>query len=244
MRARAVLRRARMVVVQDAAQARPHLLDLGVRSQPLESGRGDALTCILAALAEGEVAWLAMQIGEMAGAARHLVEELLERGVDLASVPGASAMVSGLVAAGLPANQFTALGHLPSSPLDRAKLWSRVVHDDMTLVCEVEPGDLGEVLREVLASLGDRRIAVCGQDVWRGLASEVPASEWGGPVTLVLAGAGPDSDWTRERVLDQVRVSLDAGASLRDTVREVARRSGWSRRQVYELAILSSRDEP
>ena len=244
MRARDVLCRVRMVVVQDAAQARPHLLALGVQGRLLESGGRDDLTSILAALAEGEVAWLAMRIGEMAGAAQHLVEELLARGIDLVSVPGASAMVSGLVAAGLPADRFTALGPVPSSHVGRAELWSSVVHDQMTLVCEVGPGDLGEVLHEVLAYLGDRRIAVCGENVWRGLVSEAQEFEWKGPVTLTIAGADPALDWSRERVLDAVRASLGAGASLRDTAREVARRSGWSRRQVYELAMLLSRDEP
>jgi len=244
MRAHDVLCRARMVVVQDAAQARPHLLDLGVQGRLLESGHQDALTSILVALAEGEVAWLVMRIGEIAGAARHLAEELLARGVDFVSVPGASAMVSGLVAAGLPADRFTALGPVPSSRVDRAELWARVVHDQMTLVGEVGPGDLGEVLREVLAYLGDRRIAICGETVWRGLVSEAQEFESEGPVTLTIAGAGADSGWSRERVLDEVRDSLDAGASLRDTAREVARRSGWPRRQVYELAMLLSRDEP
>jgi 16S rRNA (cytidine1402-2'-O)-methyltransferase len=232
-----------MVVVKDVAQARPHFLDLGVPGRLLESVRGDALTSILAALAKGDVAWVVMRVGDVGGAARHLVDELLARGVDLVSVPGASTMVSGLVAAGLPADRFTALGPVPPLPADRAELWSRFVHDQMTLVCEVGPGDLGEVLHEIRAYVGDRRIAVCGEDVWRGLVSEALEFEWDEPVTLTIAGAGTDSDWSRERVLDEVRASLDAGASLRDTAREVARRSGWPRRQVYELAMSASRDE-
>jgi 16S rRNA (cytidine1402-2'-O)-methyltransferase len=202
------------------------------------------LTSILSALAEGEVAWLVMQIGEWTGFMQHLVDALLARGVDLVSVPGSSALVSGLAASGLPADRFTALGRVPGSPVDRLALWSRFAQDPMTLVCQVRSQDVGEVLNEILSQLGDRRIAVCsGGHVWRGQASESPGGEWEGPVTLAIAGADAGPDWSRERVLDEVRVSLDAGASLRDTAREVSRRSGWPRRQVYELAMLASRDD-
>jgi 16S rRNA (cytidine1402-2'-O)-methyltransferase len=244
-RARAVLRRAELIVVQDVAAVGPRLSELGAQGKRVDSSREDALACILAAAAEGEVAWLVPRLGEVAGPAQQLLEALVSHGVDLVSVPGASALVSGLVAAGLPADRFTALGFVPASPEDRSALWSRVVHDPVTLVCEVAPEDVEAVLREVLAHLGDRRIAVCeAGDVWRGQVSEALWFEWEGPVTLTISGAGRDADWSRERVLDAVRLSLDAGTSLRDTAREVSRRSGWPRRQVYELAMSASRDAP
>jgi 16S rRNA (cytidine1402-2'-O)-methyltransferase len=240
-----VLCRAGLVVVQGVAQVGPHLLELGVQGQLVDSACGDTLARILAALAEGEVAWLVLRVDEMAGSAQQLVDALLARGLDLVSVPGASATVHGLVAAGLPADRFTALGLVPALPEERLALWTRVSHDPMTLVCEVGHGDVSVVLAEVLVHLGDRRIAVCQEgDVWRGQVSEFDPSEWGGPVSLTIAGAGEDSDWSKERVLDEVRALLGAGTSLRDTAREVARRSGWPRRQVYELAMLASRDEP
>jgi 16S rRNA (cytidine1402-2'-O)-methyltransferase len=152
-------------------------------------------------------------------------------------------MVGGLVASGLPADRFTALGVLPASQAERVVLWPGVAREAVTVVCEVRADDMGEVLEEIQAHLGDRRIAVArGGDVWRGRASQAEALEWSGTVTLAIEGTAPDQAWTRERVLAEVRGLLDAGASARDTIREVARRSGWPRRQVYELALLASRD--
>lgn len=244
LRAREVMRRAGLIVVQDVYAVRPGLDGMGCCSPLLASGQDDALARILAALAESEVAWLVMRIGELAGPTERLVCALLDQGVELVSVPGASALADGLVVSGLPADRFTALGPLPVSKMDRSALWSRFAHESMTLVCEVWAGDLCEVLGEVRAHLGDRRIALCqGQTVWRGLASKAATDEWEGRVTLTIAGAGLEPDWTQERVLDELCTLLGAGTSPRDAAREVARRSGWPRRQVYEWALLVSRDE-
>ena len=244
LRARDVLCRACLVVVYEEDQACLRLENVGVQTRLVESGDADALERVLAALAQGEVAWLVMGLDELAGPANRLLCALLDQGVELNSVPGASIAVEELVASGLPVDRFTALGVLPSLPTERLALWSRFARDSLTVVCEVQGEDLSEVLREALAHLGERRI-VMGQadEVWRGKMSEGATLDWHGDATLVIEGAGSDLDWAQERVLDEVRVLLDAGASLRDTAREVARRSGWSKRQVYEWALRASREE-
>jgi 16S rRNA (cytidine1402-2'-O)-methyltransferase len=209
----------------------------------LESGRKDALARITSALAEGEVAWLALDLDEWSGPAQGLLRALLGRGAELVSVPGASSWVAGLVASGLPADRFTALGVLPGSPAERGALWVRSAREPLTLVCEVRGEDLDAVLDEALTDLGDRPFAVYqAGEVWRGRVRESCAWEWAGRVTLVLGGAATEPDWTRERVLEEVRALLDAGTSTSATARDVARRSGWPRRRVYELALLASRD--
>jgi 16S rRNA (cytidine1402-2'-O)-methyltransferase len=221
------------------------LAEVGVQAEVLESGCEGALARVVSALAEGEVAWMALGMDEWSGPAHELVRALLERGVELVAVPGGSSWVAGLVASGLPADRFTALGLLPRSPSERLSLWSRFAHESLTLVCEVCGEDLAEALAEVWAHLGDRPVAVYqAGEVWRGTAREGAAWDGSGRVVLAIAGAGSEPEWTRERVQREVQALLDAGASPSDTAREVARRSRWPRRQVYELVLLVSRDEP
>jgi 16S rRNA (cytidine1402-2'-O)-methyltransferase len=244
LRAREVLGRARLVVARDVGWVRGCLGGLGSEARLLASGDEGALTQILEALAAGEVAWLVRELDDLAGTAQELLHALLEQGVELVSVPGGSERMGGLVASGLPADRFTALGPLPTSPAARAALWQRYAGERLTLVCEVQGEDMGAVLGEAAAHLGARRVAVCqGEEVWRGPVDEVDLSGWAGRVTLVIEGAGDAPQWTRERALDEVRLMLAAGASARDTAREVARRAGWPRRQVYELALSASREE-
>jgi 16S rRNA (cytidine1402-2'-O)-methyltransferase len=244
LRARDLLSRVDLILVQDADRVRPYLEELGPQALLLESGGEGALAGILAALAEGEAAWLVMRISELAGETQALLRALLAEGVDLVSVPGASPMVEGLVASGLPADRFTALGPLPVDREERAALWAVYAHEPATTVCEVRAEDLGAVLSEVLTYLDDRRIAVCqGQDVWRGHVSDPDLTGWEGWVTLVIGGADTTPDWTQERVMDEVRAALAAGGSPSGVAREISRRSGWARRKVYELALEASRGE-
>jgi 16S rRNA (cytidine1402-2'-O)-methyltransferase len=244
LRAREVLGRACLVLARDEGWARGRLEGLGSKARLLASGDEAALAHVLEALAEGEVAWLVQELDDLAGAAQALVCALLGRGVELVSVPGGSERVGGLAVSGLPADRFTALGPLPGSPVERAALWRRYAGERLTLVCEARGEELDEVLGEAAAYLGERRVAVYqGEEVWRGPASEADTSGWAGRVTLVIEGAGAEPEWTEERVVEEVRAMLEAGASARDTAREVARRSGRPRRQVYELALSASREE-
>jgi 16S rRNA (cytidine1402-2'-O)-methyltransferase len=244
LRAQEVLGRAGLVVAQDGGWARSCLEGLDSEARLLASGDEGALAQILEAWAAGEVAWLVRELDDLAGTAQALVHALLERGVELISVPGGSESMGALVASGLPADRFTALGPLPASPAQRVALWQRHAHERLTLVCEARGEDLDVVLREAAAHLGARRVAVCqGEAVWRGPVDEVGTPGWAGRVTLVIEGAGAEPEWTRERVREEVRAMLAAGASARDTAREVARRSGWPRRQVYELALVSREEE-
>jgi 16S rRNA (cytidine1402-2'-O)-methyltransferase len=244
LRAREVLARALLVVARDVEWARGRLEGLGSEARLL--GSGDEGTCaqIVEALTAGEVAWLVGELDDLAGAAQGLVGALLNRGVELVSVPGGSQVLGGLVASGLPADRFTALGRLPPSPAERAALWQRFAGETMTLVCEAQGENLDEVVGEVVAQLGARRIAIGqGETVWRGLARVAELSGWVGRVTLAIEGAGAEPEWTQERVLEAVRAMLAGSASARDTAREIARRSNWPRRQVYGLALSLLREE-
>jgi 16S rRNA (cytidine1402-2'-O)-methyltransferase len=244
LRAREVLCRVGLLVVQVPERVRPQLEQVGVQVRLLASGHEEAVERILAALAEGEVAWAIARIDDLQGPGQRLARALLDQGVELVSVPAGSTMVRALASSGLPADRFTALGRLPFSREMRVALWQRFGRDAITLVCEAPAEALGEILGEIVTHLGDRRIAIGqGDDVWRGPASEAEPLGWNGCVTLAIAGAGSVPDWSRDRVQDEVRALLAAGTSPRDTARQVAQRSGWPRRRVYELALLVSRDE-
>jgi hypothetical protein len=54
---------------------------------------------------------------------------------------------------------------------------------------------------------------------------------------LVIEAAGQGLAWTKDQVRAKVRELLVTGASPRDIAGEVAQRSGWSKREVYRLAV-------
>jgi 16S rRNA (cytidine1402-2'-O)-methyltransferase len=107
------------------------------------------------------------------------------------------------------------------------------------------PHRLSAALEDLLAVLGDRQLAVAGEltkmyeDIFRGSISqaktyfaEQPAR---GEYTLVVAGQSETREKWTETQLDAALVhELGTGAPLSQIAKEIARQSGWPRRQVYQ----------
>jgi 16S rRNA (cytidine1402-2'-O)-methyltransferase len=243
LRALCILQRASLVVAKDGAFARALLEPHGVHA-PLCELEGYSPQAILEALQDGDVAWLLARVTELSGPAGRLFRALLERGVELVSVPGACAAIAGLVMSGLPADRFTFLGLLPESSKERHALLQCIAHERLTIVCEVTACCLSDALGDVLDLLGDRRIALCAdQNVWRGRAKQAQTPSGAGQLTLVIEGAEAERTWSEERVRDVVNEMLTAGQSPRDVAREVAQRSGWPKREVYRMALIAKQGE-
>jgi 16S rRNA (cytidine1402-2'-O)-methyltransferase len=86
------------------------------------------------------------------------------------------------------------------------------------------------------------------EEYWRGTISSgiehFKAKEPRGEFTLVVEGKGKEerSTWTKEELLKAIRKELKAGKSAKETSAELAERSGWNKKEVYNLAHHSSKD--
>jgi len=85
-----------------------------------------------------------------------LAERAHQRGLSVIPVPGPSAVMAALAAAGFPADRFLFLGFLPKRGTARARALDRVAECDMTTVCYEAPGRTVALL-QVLAE----RLSAC-----------------------------------------------------------------------------------
>ena len=123
-------------------------------------------------------------------------------------IPGASAVLSALVAAGLAAPRFTFEGFLPRSGRERRERLARIAADDRACVIYEAPGRVAATLRDLAAAIAgapvaavggaasasagtpDRRAAVCREltklheEVVRGPLAELAARAAAGELTL------------------------------------------------------------
>ena len=128
-----------------------------------------------------------------------LVTQALASGIRVVPVPGPSAVLAALSASGLAGEAFVFLGSLPRQAGPRGRLLLQMRAEHRTLVLFESPGRLRTTLREILAVLGNRRMALArdltksGETIVRGTAEELlrrPASRPGrGEITLVVAGS-------------------------------------------------------
>ena len=173
-----------------------------------------------------------------------LVRSAIEAGIVVVPVPGTSAVTACLAVSGLPISTFTFLGFLPRRKTDRRRLLEGNLRLRQTLIAFEAPHRLHESLEDVLATLGDRRVAICREltklheEVFRGSVSEALAhfSEPRGEFTLVIEGATENRDDLGEDwASDELRRLSDQGVRAKEAVAVVAQASGLPRRQVYRL---------
>ena len=91
--------------------------------------------------------------------AHYLVTRALEAGVQVLPIPGAAAFLAALVVSGLPTNRFVFEGFLPAKK-GRKKRLAQLAEEERTIVLYESPHRLQKTLRELLDTLGNRRIAV------------------------------------------------------------------------------------
>ncbi|HLZ29580.1 MAG TPA: 16S rRNA (cytidine(1402)-2'-O)-methyltransferase [Chloroflexota bacterium] len=90
-----------------------------------------------------------------------LIRDALLAGHTVVPVPGASSVITALVASGLPTHAFCFLGFLPRTAAGRRKLFAHHLDSDMTLIVFESPHRVQKALADMVATLGpDRPIAI------------------------------------------------------------------------------------
>jgi len=107
-----------------------------------------------------------------------LIRDALLAGHDVVPIPGASSVISALVASGLPTHAFCFLGFLPRTTATRRKFFTAHADSDSTLVVFESPHRVLAALNDLVVVLGpDRPIAIGREltkhfeEVFRGTAS-------------------------------------------------------------------------
>jgi 16S rRNA (cytidine1402-2'-O)-methyltransferase len=177
-----------------------------------------------------------------------LVQEALEQGVHVTSVPGPSAVLAALVVAGLPTDRFFFEGFLPHKSGPRRARLAELAHIPGTLVFFESPRRLAETLADCAAVLGGRNAAIAREltklfeSVRRGtldelaaaLAEEEPPK---GEIVLLVAPPGADAAQVTAADLDaRIEAALTAH-SVKDAASVVSAATGQPRRQVYARAL-------
>jgi 16S rRNA (cytidine1402-2'-O)-methyltransferase len=176
-----------------------------------------------------------------------LVVAASEQGIPIVPIPGASVLVTALAVSGLPTDQFVYLGFLPRRKGQRKRLLEQIAEEERTILAFEAPHRLLSALEDILAVLGDRRIAICREltkiheEVFRGTASQALAhfAEPKGEFTLVIAGKGQKRP-PAEDFEDELRRLYQKGLSAKEAISQVAKATGASKKELYRLWLKLS----
>jgi 16S rRNA (cytidine1402-2'-O)-methyltransferase len=202
---------------------------------------------LLAALAGGKSVALVSDAGTplLSDPGYRLVIEAAEAGHAVFPIPGASALLAGLVVAGLPTDAFFFAGFLPPKEVARRKRLTALAAIPGTLVFYESPHRLGASLSDMAATLGDRPAAMAREltkafeTVRRGslasLAADFADIEPKGEI-VVLVGPPVEAAPEPEEV-DALLLRLLATGTVRSAADEAAAATGLPRRDLYRRAL-------
>jgi 16S rRNA (cytidine1402-2'-O)-methyltransferase len=253
LRALRILREVRLIAAEDTRTTRI-LLDHYDIQTPLtayhEHNKLTKLDAIFDALAAGDIA-LVSDAGTpgISDPGFELIREAISRGIKIVPLPGPSAIVTALVASGLPTDGFIYLGFLPRKAKALHDALRELASERRTLVAYESPHRLTDTLAAIIEVLGDRSVAVgreltkMFEEIRRGPVSEVlahyQAQEPRGEITLIIGGAPDRADdqvWDEERVRVALKERLAVGDTRRQAAKAVAAESGWATRDLYDLS--------
>jgi 16S rRNA (cytidine1402-2'-O)-methyltransferase len=186
-----------------------------------------------------------------------LVTEAIARGVDVIPIPGPSALVAALTAAGLPTHSFSFVGFLPPRRPGRLARLAEFAAIPMTLVIYESPHRIKQTLIDACEVLGDRDCVVAREltklheQFLRGRLSEVARSiedaDARGEIVLLLGPPLDDALARAEGVVSLAEEVLDVmraeGMDRKAALKRVARLRGMTKSRAYRLLIEEERSE-
>lgn len=215
--------------------------------------RGDV---ICARIQQGETCVLVSDAGmpAISDPGEELVRQCAERGIPVTVVPGPSAVVSALAISGLPTGRFTFEGFLSMNKKSRREHLEQVAKESRTMVFYEAPHKLPNTLQDMLATWGDRRIAIVREltkvheEVIRTTLSEAAAryAEGGarGEIVLVVEGAAPETSdsYTPEQAIALAQTYMEEGSSPSDAAKQAARITGVKKGTIYRGLIEGEKE--
>lgn len=247
-RAVRILREVDLIACEDTRHTR-HLLDhYGIDKPAIsyhEHNEAERATELVERMQHGSNVAVVSDAGTplLSDPGFRVVRQAIAAGIRVVPIPGASAGLTALAAAGLPTDSFYFGGFLPAKQTQRKKALEELRPLGVTLVFYEAPHRITETLQELVETFGDpeivltRELTKMHEEFLRGKASEVLADlqrrpSIKGEMTL-LVGKPCAAPVPLTTVAEAVQALVDSGVPRMDAMKQVARERGMSKREVY-----------
>ena len=258
-RAKKVLSEVDFIAAEDTRNSLRLLTAYGIRKELVsyfEHNKRESGERIIERLLSGESCALITDAGmpAISDPGEDIVRMCAERGIAVTVIPGASAVVSALALSALSTARFTFEGFLPAKPGERKKRLAALVGEERTMIFYEAPHKLCRTLSDMAEAFGEnRKISLCrkltklNEEVIRLTLGEAVKlygeKEPRGEYVLVLEGAeeagvniSNEAD-TSLSPKEQVEALISEGMPKKDAIKEVAKRLGVPKSEIYNLMI-------
>ena len=183
-----------------------------------------------------------------------LVRLCYENGVEVTSLPGACACVTALTLSGLSTRRFCFEAFLPSDKKEKQEVLEELKDETRTIIIYEAPHRLVRTLKELLETLGDRRMTVLREltkkhetvfattieDALDYYESQEPKGE----CVMVIEGksreeirAEEKAQWEEMDIEAHMEYYLERGLDKKEAMKQVAKDRGVSKRDIYQALL-------
>lgn len=229
-------------------------------SQPLESlhehNEKEKTNRILQLLKDGQKIALVSDAGMpgISDPGAFLIHEVIAEGLPLEVLPGANAALLGFLQSGILSPHFLFYGFLPRRKKDRSAVLETMQALPYPLIFYEAPHRLKDMLADLLAVLGDRKISISREltkrfeETRRGHISELLAhyteQKPRGEFVITVSGCEEDIEETKEDdIMRVLELLISSGLSLKTAVDQVSAEYRLPRNNVYKLALTIKRGD-
>ena len=251
-----VLREADVIAAEDTRQTVKLLNHYEIHTPLMsyhEHNKIEKTPVLVRRMLEGECVALVTDAGTPAisDPGEDLVRACYEAGIEVTSLPGASAVVTALTLSGMPARNFTFEGFLPTDKKEREQALGRLADTFCTTILYEAPHRLEKTLQLLAETVGaDRPVAVCREltkkheSVQHFTLGEAAAyfqeNEPRGEFVLVVAGADPgererqrQKEWQEISLSEHMNMYTARGLTKKEAMKQVAKDRGVPKREIY-----------
>lgn len=266
LRALRVLRECNLIACEDTRQTRKLLEHFGITTPMIsyhEHNEAERAAELAAKMAEGASIALVSDAGTplVSDPGYRLVRAAIDAAIPVVPIPGVSAALGALSAAGLPSDAFRFCGFLPAKSGQRRRVLEEWKQENATLIFYETPHRILDALEDITAVMGTRPVVVAREltkmheEFLRGTAAEIHAAlasrpSVKGEITLLIGkqifekpsvedAAHPATSVLtpageqRLSLQEAVRAAEGQGLSRMDAIKRVARERGLGKRDVY-----------
>ena len=258
-RALQILNEVQVIACEDTRHTRKLLNHFGIDTKTVsyhEHNEQERAAQLIETLKEGGSVAVVSDAGtpSISDPGFRLVRAAIENEIAVVPVPGPSALIAALIAAGLPSDEFFFAGFLPPRSHARRSRLNELRSVPGTLIFYEAPHRLAEALKDCQEILGEREAAVAREltklheEIRRGRLSDLAlhyaqGEKARGEIVLlidrkVIGSAAPDETSVSTLVAQFEQAGLDHRAALKKAARELR----LSRAEAYRRLIAERAD--
>lgn len=183
-----------------------------------------------------------------------LVRICYEEGVEVTSLPGASACILALTLSGLKSRRFCFEAFLPADKKEKQDILQELKNETRTIIVYEAPHRLLRTLEELLDTLGNRRVTVCREltkkyetaflTTFEEAIAYYKMQEPKGECVLVIEGRDRlEMKQEEQRLWQEITIQehmdhyLATGMERKEAMKCVAKDRGISKRDVYQALL-------